>query len=552
MRWGIAAFLAAVLLSPVSPHAQDITLVKHARRIAPPPGDTYVVKQGDTLRRILMEVYRARENDLPDLYARFRQLNPDIADLDSLMVGKSIKIPVNSVAGRERAPAGTPSGRLGVEEVSAEEYVVRQGEYLSKILKEIYGVPDDLVFSRYIEMVKRLNPQITDPNRILAGQKIRIPSVRQILADSKQGQGKNGRKAGPAGDEALAVDRENGGQDAGPRAGADQATGATNEKGRVARAKDVKGKLLPALEAMGGSSQGTGTYYVPVTGGAGMAIDTREIPVMELDTGKKIILDLEGKITPEVRSYIEKAFPSISVVSGPEADMESLIDRVLSVSGFFSVNKDPAPLMVGSEEKVSLFGKWLVYKDFSRRNVYVINLLGERDSKIPQPIRRYVQAFGIDIVEIGGVEPRVRTDRPMAPVSVSGSYRELFKALSIPFERDKEIELVSGGPVRIVYKAPVVSGSVIVADGSPDAQTASLLSKRSFQVFDGSRASPQEVLAGLGFTLEGPPVRLKVAQGKAELEIPAVKTGATMILLSRIDQVIQQYIASLGYRLIVW
>ena len=39
---------------------------------------------------------------------------------------------------------------------------------------------------------------------------------------------------------------------------------------------------------------------------------------MELDTGNKIILDINAKITPEMKALIEKAFPSCKVITNPD------------------------------------------------------------------------------------------------------------------------------------------------------------------------------------------------------------------------------------------
>lgn len=116
---------------------------------------------------------------------------------------------------------------------------------------------------------------------------------------------------------------------------------------------------------------------------------------MELDTGKKIIFDVNGTITPEMKDFIEKAFPSFTVITGAPGDLEGLMDKVLSVSGYFSINKDPSPLLVGPEEKLRFFGKWIVYKDF-RRNVFVVNLLADHERKTPQPIRRYAGIFEME------------------------------------------------------------------------------------------------------------------------------------------------------------
>ncbi len=579
MRRGVSLALVVLLVCTGRPEAAQITLVKHARRADSVPPDVYVVRPGDTLRRILLGVYRARQEDLTDLYRRFAELNPQISSLDDIRVGTRIRIPEKLVQERRSEAPRNGGPAFDVREVTTEEYVVKQGEYLSKILRDITGVPNDLVFAKYMDLVLRLNPTISDPDRILAGQRLRLPSARQVLEEVRgervtPGGGRQGVTKTPDASteeitkvpDASQAPRAAAGQGAGQeRKGAQgQVTQQMNGDGKTdagtsasaARRgtgpREAKERVLPALREMGGVQRDSGTYFVPVAGGTSLAVDTREIPVVELVTGKKIILDLEGRITPEIRHYIEKAFPSFAVVSGPAADMEGLVDKILDVSGFFSVNKDPAPLMVGSEEKVSVHGKWLVYKDFSRRNVFVVNLLDDGDVRLPQPIRSYVGSFGVDVVEIGGKQSPEPQVKPGATTNLNGSYRALLTALNIPHRNSQDIVLMDGGAVRIVYKAWIIAGRVIIAESLPDPDMASLLDARSYRVVDASSASVEEVLKALQVDFEGPPVRLTVARGRSELEVPAVRVGSTLVLTRKIDASIQRYLASQGMRVLVW
>ena len=89
-----SCLLVALIAYSLSAFAADITLVKHARRAKPLGASQYVVKEGDTLRKILMDGYNAKEEDLPNLYKRFRQENPGIADLDYIPHGTKIVIPL--------------------------------------------------------------------------------------------------------------------------------------------------------------------------------------------------------------------------------------------------------------------------------------------------------------------------------------------------------------------------------------------------------------------------------------------------------------------------
>lgn len=85
-----------------------------------------------------MDVYHASEDQLPDLYRRIRVLNPGIEDLDSIQVGTSIGAPAPGKGRGAGCAAQEGIERAsGVEEVSAEEYVVRQGNYLAKIIRAL-------------------------------------------------------------------------------------------------------------------------------------------------------------------------------------------------------------------------------------------------------------------------------------------------------------------------------------------------------------------------------------------------------------------------------
>jgi len=303
---------------------------------------------------------------------------------------------------------------------------------------------------------------------------------------------------------------------------------------------------------MGGTKRDKGIYYMPTSGGTGLSINTSEIPVMELDTGKKIIFYMNGIISPEVKGYIEKAFPSFTVVSGSQGDLEGLMDKVLSVSGYFSINKDSIPLLVGSEEKLRFFGKWIVYKDFSRNNVFVVNLLGNEELKTPGGIRNYAKHFGIDLIEIGGRDAGSGLKKSAQIVDLKRSYQALLSHLKVPYDTNKEIDLVSSGVVKITYKAPGLMGNVVLTDVMPEQDVAALLHEKSYELLNTSTALPGEVFKALGLEFEGPPLKMTIAKGRTELEIPGIRLGNNIILLKKVDKDITSYLAASGVKVLLW
>jgi len=572
----MAMLVVAFIVCSTLVLAADIVLVKHARRSQSPQSTQYVIREGETLEDILTRVYGAKKEDLPSLYARFRQENPRITNLDLIPAGSKVSIPLpgmKSIVPMNRKKA---SVALQVKQVSPQEYVIKQGQHLAMILREVYGIPDELIFDEYLNLIKELNPEIGDPNHVVPGQKIRLPDIKQVIAAAKQTQNQmkepelattdNYQAEAPASPPAVplnAQERENIVQGAvkpepqgitgGSAQRRDEESG-TGSKAKTASSasQTIRGTVLPALERMGGNQKNQGTYFMPMSGGTSISMDTNEIPVIELDTGKKIIFDSKGMITPEVKGYIEKAFPSFKVISESPASLEDLMDKVLSVSGYFSINKGTSPLIVGEEEKVRFFGKWIVYKEYTRQNVFVINLLKDDEHRTPVPIQKYAGHFGIDLIEMGGRDPADVSKTPDVVKTMDHSYRALFTHLGVTYEADREIDLISGSVVRVAYRAPLLVGKVILTETMPDQTTAAMLTKQSYVLLNTSNEPVDAVLKAVGVKVDGPPVKVVVAQGRTELEIPALQVEKHIIVTRPIDHGIATYIASGGMDVLIW
>ncbi len=465
-----------------------------------------------------------------------------------------------------------------MRDVAPDEYVIKQGEHLARILRRVYGVPDELIFHEYMELIKKMNPEINDPNYVRAGQKLKLPDIKRVLAKARNSKAPvagslSATTAGVQPQRETAEPRRTQDPDRATRSPVKQDTastepvaqtkpeaapvqqagnGSTGRSGAGGDLKAVKGAVFPALGSMGGTKRDKGMYYMPTSGGTSLSINTTEIPVMELDTGKKIIFDMNGTISPEVKAYIEKAFPSFSVITGSQGDLEKLMDKVLSVSGYFSINKDSSPLIVGSEEKLRFFGKWIVYKDFSRRNVFVINLLDHDQQKTPWTIRSYAKNFGIDLIEIGGRETGKARKKYPQVTDLKRSYPALLSRLNVPYQAGKEIDLLKSAVVKITYKAPVLVDRFVLADVAPDQDMAERLREMSYELIDTSTMKPEGVLRAIGLEFEGPPLKVAIAHGRTELEIPGLRMGNNVILLKRIDNDIASYLAASGIKVMVW
>lgn len=509
-----------IFLWSVAPlFAKDITLVKHARKVQTLDHVKYTVKYGDTLWKILMDVFNAGSEDLPYLYKRFRELNPHIKDLNHIITGQKIVVPLASKHPLKKGHE--------IKAISHDLYVIKKGQHLAMILREMYGLSDEIIFSEYLKLIKELNPEIKDLDWVYPGQKVKIPRPegRPPALTHKVVKSK----------EVLPAKEE-----------------PSKHIEKIDIDKIIRNTMLPAFTKMGGEGKSEGMYFMPLPGGVNVSINTSEIPVIELDTGRRIILDTKGKISPDVKGLIEQTFPDCKVVAAKGDELEEIMDKCLSVSGYFSINKDGNPLLVGEEEKVMFSGKWIVYKDFSRRNVFVINILEETETKTPELLQKYASRFGIDLIEIGGVDTVLQEVNSDYIKDLSHSYNALFDYLGVKYETDKEVKLITSDVVNIVYKAPILAGNVILSDTTPNKSILDLVEKRHMRFVNTKKATLMDVLDGIYVDIIGPPVKIMVSKNRTDLELPGIRVGNSIILERGIDADLCRYLAASGLDVFVW
>jgi len=469
-------------------------------------------------------------------------MNPDIRDVNHIVPGQRIKIP-EGLKSKEKPAAQKksmeqPSLLPPVEKKPAQAEIKPDIQQKNPELPKVSQIAAVEEAPRNKEPLKPKASQPVPPPPAAVPEKV-IPAVQPSKTSMTQAQ--TPKTAAQVMQRPAAV---------APAAVSEPQSNAasSNEKAQVSRL--IKSSLVPAFKQMGASSRDQGKYYMPVAGG-NIAIDASEIPVLELDNGKKIILDLNGRISPKVSQLIEKTFPDCRIISSPGADLEAAMDKVLSVSGYFSINKSGDPVIIGSDEKLKFSGKWIVYKDFTRSNVYVINILNEDQVRTPGTLAKYALRFGLDIIEIGGRDAAPEKEAKPA-VYLKKSYKALFDALSIRYRENVDIKLLDDEPVMVTFKAPLLVGMNILAKEMPQEEIRAMLSQKGYRIFDAEKTEPFEVLGSLNIKHEGPPLKLVVAEKRAEIEVPGVRIGDRIILEKSLNQDIILYLISTGMQVVIW
>ncbi len=508
--------------------------------------DYYTIKQGEHLIKILKKVYGLTDEDIQKEYLKaISELNPEIKNLNYVVPGQRVKMPKQLV--EKSSISEKPAAALKQEPLPVP---VPVPEKTAPVLPE----PSEKKVAAAVPMPEP-KPEVIQPE---AKTEVVQPEAKVKVDKPSPGEQKaEAKPSPPIKEQKVSVPRESvkSMQSSAPPTALPEKP-LTNTKpvsipaSKANAARIIKNSLIPTFKQMGATSREDGKYYMPVSGG-NVAINTQEIPVLELDTGKKVIIDFNGKLSPKVKGLIEKTFPDCRIISDPGSDLEAVMDKVLNVSGYFSINKDGDPIIVGAEEKVKLSGRWIVYKDFTRSNVYVINILNDDQIRTPKTIMEYAAHFGLDIIDIGGKASESSSSRSGAK-ELTHSYKALFDALDVKYKKEVEILLLDEETVNVSFKAPILAGRIILVSSPVDDDIKDMLVKKGYQVLDSNTVSLYEIIDALGLQHSGPPLKINVADKRAEIEVPGIKIDRQIILEKNIDGNIIKYLISTGAQVLIW
>ncbi|OPZ59682.1 MAG: hypothetical protein BWY87_00878 [Deltaproteobacteria bacterium ADurb.Bin510] len=525
--------------------------------------------------------------------AEVKRLNPHIADINNIPAGRSIVLPQYRTGAQPSAqrPAVKPAAikpaplkpavpppalhpAVAPAAAPQEVVVVQQGQCLGLILRERYGLPDEIIFGEFLRSIRVANPGIQNLDCIQPGQQIVIPRIPEKFFAQR-------RPAAPAVPAPAAAVPTAPQAPVAPQAPAevhfvDVPKGAVivkqgpNEPVEASRpvsvrpepvrtapvkptpqSSDASRNLVKALSHIGLDARDHGEFYVPAAGGQSLNVDLSQVPMLEFDGGRKVFLDLDRRLTPALRRAIQAVLPGASFVDA-QSDLDATVGAVLRQAGYYSVNRN-TPLFVGGEEKLRFSGNYVIYKDSSRRNVCVVNLLNDSAERTPALISAYARRFGIEIVEVGGQPAQNSAAGTGLPfVLLNHSYSELLRTLGRSFEQGVKLELVNEPPVKLAYVAPLKCGQVILADRLPDETTQSLIRMRGFNLIQTPSSGPGEVIKALGIEAAEAPFKLSLPNGHATIELDALRVGNSLLLERPIDADIARYLAGRGFRLLVW
>jgi hypothetical protein len=332
--------------------------------------ESYVVKKGDHIWQLFRERGLLRKGNLPELLAVLKRLNVSLSNLDLIYPGDKIVIPltISPLPGLGRGGPETPIPLEGLKDIQVENYRVKKGDTLVKVVKEHFKVPREKITDEYIQMLARLNPEIQDMDLIHPGQVVRIPIYTpQVVRVPIGAEG-----SFEPGDQEL------------------------TEELTV-----LRHHLMEVFCLMGEEWVGTGEHFIPLKSGGQVKLKADSFPIVNLFNGNRVIVDLSNNLPKKMAQLITSNWRNYRVVHlGKGATLRDALDKILPACDYERVYSRGEPLVLGGDIHLRMTADWIIKPSAGEEEqTLLITLTDHQSAKTPPEIQGFLATLGIKAIE---------------------------------------------------------------------------------------------------------------------------------------------------------
>ncbi|MGA2553681.1 MAG: LysM peptidoglycan-binding domain-containing protein [Smithella sp.] len=309
-------------------------------------------------------------------------------------------------------------------------YKVKKGDVLSNIIKSIPGVTEEDV-SKYSELIKELNPNISDLDNLEAGQSLILPGKPLTETENNETDIKTavthhiasiGRKYYliKRGDTLVKIIRRELKNEtniekilkviksinpgiknvnriyAGAvirlpgktlfvkipeeiRPAAPEVATLSKKSNQPEKIIEIKEKKVISPEArlavlkqvitqMNGSITTTGNYYLPIHKAGQITIDCSIIPLIEFDDNTIVFVDLENHVNNYLRRMISDNWANYFLVKvDKNDDVITILRKIINTTRNYRMSKSEKPLVIGAVPPVEVIVDWVIERSLPHR-----------------------------------------------------------------------------------------------------------------------------------------------------------------------------------------
>ncbi|MFP4086790.1 MAG: LysM peptidoglycan-binding domain-containing protein [Desulfobacteraceae bacterium] len=409
----------------------------------------YVVQEGDWLTKILREKGLLEEYDTDELLEILRRLNDSLKNINVIQPGEKIVILVKVMSKEKEA-----------REAPYHTYTVQPGDSLHKLATQRYHLSDKAFTRHYLPLLKRYNPGIKNLDRIHAGQEIRLPVYpppaeaepsippsiardtdtrsRVTLADPKMVM-RSFELDVPQATE-FPVTRESKErpqkpvplpEPKAPAAPVQVEEAGPEDQGMLFVLADDMGRMFTAMSE---DWVDAGEHFIPMKSGGQIKLSTEKYPLLRLQQGTTVIVDLSSSLPRKMIKLIESTWPGYRVVAiSVRDDLRTALGKILQACNYERIFKRGEPLELGGSVRIRVTADWIVVPPESHGTqgprFMVISLAGPNTHPLPQSILDYLAFMGIEVIEYPPVHKGAPTVHPVKTAKAAKDTLSLIRSV---------------------------------------------------------------------------------------------------------------------------
>jgi len=349
--------------------------------------ETYKVKDGDYIWKLLRQRGLLKKRDLPELISLLKSMNKTLTDLNTIHPGQTIIIPLNIApikgdAEKEKFVQKSIMGISSLRDVNFENYVVKSGDSLTMIVYGKYKIDPKYLYYEYLSLVMKFNPSLKNIDMIYPNQVIRLPIfspeiVRMPIKVTKEKMDLKKTEITPSEDTMQTI--------------------------------SLRKKLRDILIQMDEEWVDTGKQFIPLKSGGQIQLKAESFPVLNLQSGVRLIIDLNNELPEDISQLILADWEDYGIVHLTTDDtLKTAMDKILAASNYYKILKSGEQFRIRSGDiGISIAGDWVIIPHRGENNIpekiAVINFIDNASEQTPGLIRSYLERSGIKIIDYSGL-----------------------------------------------------------------------------------------------------------------------------------------------------
>jgi len=318
-------------------------------------------------------------------------------------------------------------------------YSVQRGDCLGKILREVFKLPDAVIFSsKTSRSIQKANPHIHNIDALQAGETLFVPSEilqqppQSIVSDEEKQPGPSARKRA---DEPSAAPKQK--QGCRPQSPAGYTVSPLNDEqsapaiqvttdeapikedslagsDELQHEKKIKHMLIDFVKAFDGYENTSCMKTLTIENGGTIVMDCSKFPVYEFPWGARIVIDYGSQLPETVRNIISAHWYHTEIITaGYTENFEAIFSRVIDGCGLLKKETGNGYTVSRDDIQISVSGTWIVYKDHLQNTIFVLTITNDECLRVPESLQAYLNGIGIHLLNLSpsAKQTSIKTDR---------------------------------------------------------------------------------------------------------------------------------------------